>query len=386
MSLSSDTTTALLQAALRLRDRGQPEQARELLQTIAALYADDVRVWLALVTVAETRDEQRDALERALAIDPQNAIAARLIARFQVADTPVQPSTTPDMRTTRPVLVTDERPSEIRADDQASSSSVEAPVTASLPRGAPAPASVGLPVGQREERQETPRWIWLSLIAVAAMLLVTIVVTQQPPQPVAPARPTPALPGARTAQAPLIVATTAPVAVQTARSPISTVADAPGVTPIATRGIPTPTAAPAQLLAPGVVQQGTWNAGLLRAEDAIFVDGAIGTLQPKGRFVLALIAVGNTSSTPTRIPSDLFWLRDAQGNRYQPLPRASTEYLNMYGRAQRGDLSMEEEIPQGGGNVSIPLIFDVPVTAQNLTLHVGDATGGWPIGSMSASP
>jgi hypothetical protein len=241
-------------------------------------------------------------------------------------------------------------------------------------------------VGQREERQETPRWIWLSLIAVAAMLLVTIVVTQQPPQPVAPARPTPALPGARTAQAPLIVATTAPVAVQTARSPISTVADAPGVTPIATRGIPTPTAAPAQLLAPGVVQQGTWNAGLLRAEDAIFVDGAIGTLQPKGRFVLALIAVGNTSSTPTRIPSDLFWLRDAQGNRYQPLPRASTEYLNMYGRAQRGDLSMEEEIPQGGGNVSIPLIFDVPVTAQNLTLHVGNATGGWPIGSMSASP
>jgi hypothetical protein len=116
----------------------------------------------------------------------------------------------------------------------------------------------------------------------------------------------------------------------------------------------------------------------------VLLDGAIGTLQPRGRFVLALVVVGNDGATPARIPADLLTLVDAQGNSYQPVPAASTAFLAAYGRGQRGDLSMEEEIPTGGGNVSIPLIFDVPPTAHGLILRVSGASVGWPVGTLSA--
>jgi hypothetical protein len=118
---------------------------------------------------------------------------------------------------------------------------------------------------------------------------------------------------------------------------------------------------------------------LLRPEYAVLLDGSIAMHQPKGRFVLVLVAIGNDGRVPARIPGDLFTLVDDQGMRYLPLPTASTAYLNTYGRGQRGDLSMEENIPPGGGNVSVPLIFDVPQNARDLTLHFGVAPGGWPI-------
>ncbi len=65
---------------------------------------------------------------------------------------------------------------------------------------------------------------------------------------------------------------------------------------------------------------------------------------------------------------------------------ASTIYLNTYGRGQRGDLSLEEEIPPGGGNVSVPLLFEVPSNMRSFTLHMGDEPLGWPISGAAALP
>jgi hypothetical protein len=65
--------------------------------------------------------------------------------------------------------------------------------------------------------------------------------------------------------------------------------------------------------------------------------------------------------------------------RYTPSPNASTAYLTLYGRAQHGDHSQEEAVPTGGGNVSVPLIFDVPPGAAGLALHVGTAPVGWAV-------
>jgi hypothetical protein len=141
------------------------------------------------------------------------------------------------------------------------------------------------------------------------------------------------------------------------------------------------------VLAPGeVVVLKPWHASLLRPDYAMLLDGAIGSLQPHGRFALALVAVGNDGTTPTRIPETLFTLQDRQNNRYTALPAASTAYLNTYGRGQRGDLSLEEDIPPGGSNLSIPLIFDIPADARDLTLHVGDQPLGWPIGAAGVPP
>ena len=143
--------------------------------------------------------------------------------------------------------------------------------------------------------------------------------------------------------------------------------------------MPEPTRPPG--LAPGtVVKHGQWSVVLLRPDYAVLLDGSIGALQPRGRFLLALVAVANDGAAPARLPADLFVVVDRDGNRYQPLPAASTAYLDAYGRGQRGDLSMEDMIPADGGNKSVPLIFDVPERARGLTLLVSGETKGWAIG------
>jgi hypothetical protein len=127
------------------------------------------------------------------------------------------------------------------------------------------------------------------------------------------------------------------------------------------------------------VEQGSWHAILIRPEDAVVLDGSIGSFQPSGRFVLALLAIGNDGPAPAQLPNDLFVLVDGSGKRYAPLPQISTAYLNTYGRGQHGDLSQEDMIPSDGGNKSVPLIFDVPPGARPLYLIVGDAPLGWQI-------
>jgi hypothetical protein len=149
-----------------------------------------------------------------------------------------------------------------------------------------------------------------------------------------------------------------------------------------TGSAPTPTPQPTvAALAPGtIIEQGIWRASLLRPDYALVLDGSIGPLQPRGRFVLALVAVAQTGDGPERLPEDLIFLVDHQGARYRALAGASSAFLDTYGRGQRGDLSMEEPIPEGGGNVSVPIIFDVPETARALRLYVGGSALGWPIG------
>jgi hypothetical protein len=144
--------------------------------------------------------------------------------------------------------------------------------------------------------------------------------------------------------------------------------------------IASPLPTPRQALAPGqVIEQGQWHAILIRPEDAVALDGSIGSSQPSGRFVLALLAIGNDGPSPARLPDDLFVLVDGAGKRYAPLPQISTAYLNAYGRGQHGDLSMEDMIPADGGNKSVPLIFDVPPRTRPLYLLMGDSSVGWPI-------
>jgi hypothetical protein len=128
-----------------------------------------------------------------------------------------------------------------------------------------------------------------------------------------------------------------------------------------------------------VVQQGPWHAVLIRSEDAVLLDGSIGTNQPRGRFLLVLLAIGNDGPATATIPADLFVVIDSTGARHLPLPAMSTAYLDTFGRGVRGDLSLEDSIPPGGGNRSVPLIFDLPAGAGNLSLVVKGQGKGWAI-------
>ncbi|MBC8078056.1 MAG: hypothetical protein H7Y32_18405, partial [Chloroflexales bacterium] len=122
-------------------------------------------------------------------------------------------------------------------------------------------------------------------------------------------------------------------------------------------------------------------ASLLRTDYSQFLDGALGDQQPRGRFLLVLLALANGGGTPQLFPPELLVLHDAQGRSYTPQPSLSTTYLAAYGRGQRGDLSLENALPPGGGLYSVPVIYDLPADASGLQLSLGDAAGGgWPIG------
>ncbi len=95
--------------------------------------------------------------------------------------------------------------------------------------------------------------------------------------------------------------------------------------------------------------------------------------------MLALVAVGNGGAAATLAPPELFVLIDDQGVRYLPEPGLSTLYLETFGRGRYGDFSLDEAIPAGIGQVSVPVIFDVPVNARGLSLHLGDSVAGWPV-------
>ncbi|HEX9369995.1 MAG TPA: DUF4352 domain-containing protein [Roseiflexaceae bacterium] len=356
--------TTLLQTVRRRKQSGDTVGARVLLHALVAQQPDDPRIWLALAMVAETRAEQRQALERAIALDPQNELASRGLERFRTAD--------------------EGRPSTRSA---IGAEAGQAPIlTAPAETLALAPAPALLPTP--DDSTIRIRWPLYLVIGVAVLIvLVAAVAIQSTISPAAEA-PRPRLPGAL--PVPLITPASSPsaTAVAAARpSPVlraaPTVARPPArLTPLP----PTPQPTPRPTLAPGdVISRGAWHASLLRPDYAVPLDGAIGTLQPRGRFILALVDIGNDGTAPARIPANLFSIQAGDGHRYLPVPAASTAYLEAYGHGQRGDLSMEEQIPPGG-NVSVPLIFDVPPAARELMLRVGDEPRGWMVGDAPPAP
>lgn len=393
------SVTALLERAIRARKSGDIAAARALLRALVALQPDLARAWLVLATVAETRAEQRSALERVLALDPRNEPARRGLERMVQVE-PDAPAGVgnghhADLRTALPAG--DDPPTVGEVAAQAAAPFAVAPdrlapgEQAEAARAAPALRSAES-APQRSGRDI--RWPLYLVIGVSALLVLLAAILLRGSEFMAVLRPAPtaALPtlgAAIPVVAPALDSTAAPLPQPAAgAATLPALANPPAERPTALPAptaapptpIPSPVPTPRQTRAPGeIVQQGQWHAILIRPQDAVMLDGSIGSLQPSGRFVLALLAVGNDGQAPARLPDDLFALVDGAGNRYAPLPQISTVYLNTYGRGQHGDLSMEDPIPSDGGNKSVPLIFDVPASARPLYLLVGDSSVGWQI-------
>jgi hypothetical protein len=384
------SVAALLESAMRARRSGNLAASRTLLRAVIAQQPDRPQVWLMLATVAETRAEQRHALEQVLALDPRSEPAQRGLARMGMieAAAPVPSAGT--------------------------SAAVQPAAPESAPELAAAPAAF-VPSESTEANHPAPelhtvdaapaqaardiRWPLYAVIGVSALLVLFAAIVLRGAEFTAALRPAPTAPlpvlGAATQAAVPTLDTTAAPAIMPSAVPTSAAATLPTLAAEQTAApvvsLPQPTAAPPtipaspqptprQTLAPGeIVEYGQWRAILIRPEDALALDGSIGSFQPSGRFVLVLLAIGNDGQAPAPLPSDLFALVDGSGKRYAPLPQISTAYLTTYGRGQHGDLSMEDPIPSDGGNKSIPLIFDVPPSARPLYLLIGDNPLGWQI-------
>lgn len=345
-SSPDDMLSSLLLNARRLRQRGDNEGARTLLRSIVARYPHEPRAWLLLATVAGSRAEQRHAFEQTLALEPDNPIAQRGLAAMQAVGTP---ATVQSM-----------------------------PATPVVGHAVTLEADVPQDVEQTTSEQRI-RWPLYALLGIAGVVLVAaaLLILQQPvtsqQAPLATAASVAVGPIASTANS-----VSVPIAGVAPTSIAATAPAAPTVEPIVVA--PIEPAATIAVTFGQVAGVDTWNVGLLRPGDAVVLSGAIGEQQPQGRFVLALLAIANSAADDRALPLDLLALTDTDGNRYTPLPTASSAFLAAYGVGQAGVLSMESPIPAGGGLVSVPVIFDVPPGARGLILSVGGDGGMWKIG------
>lgn len=348
----------LLVMATDLARGGNPGGARTLFLALAREHPQDPRPWLGLAAATTSTDERRQALERALALDPANQQAQQALQRLVARDAAHAPP-----------------------DD----------ATAPVPRALPAAVEV-------EAESERNPFPLLNLIMTGIIVLLLAALgfvigrallasNQTIAAPTAPALPTtrPAASAPSLAPPSPLPPTTPPPTPPTA---VSTSAAVAVVVPTAPELVLSPTLPPASPTPPITLPLGTvvdydgWSATLLRPDYAVTLDGAIGDLRPAGRFVLAVVAVSNNGPTPRVIPPELFVLRDSAGRSYSPVPGASSAYLALYQRAQRGDLALEDSFAPGSGMRSVPLLFDVPLDASGLQLLVpGAGPTGWPVGT-----
>jgi hypothetical protein len=376
----------LLQLGVDTARAGNRQGARSLFLALTREHPHDVRVWIGLAGVAASRNEQREALQHVLALDPDNRRALQALQRLNGA-APAAPAApqeaVPREARVTPVLATQERA------PRALPAVVEpaAPTSAAdEPRGAPFPllntlamglillllVAVGVVVGRallgEEQRAALPT-------ATAALIL----------QPGAEGT---SVAGTAAPQAVPSAAVAGPTAAATAGP--SDASPTPGLLP--TAGLASTPAAPAAsaVAGPGdttvrelgtIVDADGWSASLLRPDYAMFLDGSIGDLQPTGRFVLAVVAAANNAPADRVLPPDMFVLTDSAGRRMLPVPGASSVYLALFARAQYGDLALEDTFAASSGMRSVPLIFDVPLDSSGLLLTVnGAGPAGWPVG------
>jgi hypothetical protein len=395
--LSAAAVRSLLTAAARLRQQGDIQRARVILHALVAQRPDDPRVWRALADVAESEEERRAALRRVV-----------LLVRASSAPPPAGSSPSAAAPPATPPPVTPSPPPAAAAPSSGSppSSAVDPHVQPAvapppLPPAAAAPSPAAsqsvpsAPVDQtpkvRPERTVLPfprRYAWIGIAITGAALLIVAGLLANVRFPATNVRPEPTPPLA-TLEATGDAASAAPSPDVPPPSPIAAAATPVALFPatVAPTGAPStptvslpPTSTPAPTLSPGtVILRDVWTLTLLRPDHAVVLNGPIGSRQPNGRFILALVAVGNGGATAAVAPETLFTLVDQRGNRYLPEPALSTLYLETFGRGVYGDFSLGEAIPAGIGQVSVPVIFDVPLDARGLSLHLGDSVAGWPV-------
>ena len=222
------------------------------------------------------------------------------------------------------------------------------------------------------------RWLLYTILIIAGMLFFLIILLQSTVSEndaADPLEPTPPLPGAGRTLLPFASNTRSAITKgDVVTLPLISTDDTPPTRPPTAE--PEPTIPALTLGRP--IQQDNWYLSLLREEDVVVVQEAIGNIEPTGQFLIVLMTINNGNANATRMPTNAITLIDSDQNRYEALPQVSTVYLDTYGRGQYGDLSMEELMPPSG-NVSVPLVFDIPKTANDFQLYMEGVEAAWPI-------
>jgi hypothetical protein len=305
----------LTRGALAAR-RGDLVTARRIFRALSHLAPTDRRVWIGLARVAESVAERTEALQRAECTTAHLPLPPVLLRTEDVSTTTVSVAPSP----------------------------LPAPVvTATQP--APLPYR---------------SWWWPALLLVIlGLLAVWWVMRVSVPETASVALPT--------------VSAIGPLPTPPTDGAVVTV---PAITPSPLP--PTPSPVPSPLLEPDTrnfgqfVSYENWRIALLRPEDVVIVDGELGTIRASGHVLIVLLAVSNEAPVERALPADLFAVEDEMGQRYRPLPSASANYLEQFGRGVYGDLALEDRFTPQSGLRSVPVLFELPRNRKPLRLWVGD--------------
>lgn len=313
--------------------RGDVVSARRIFRALSRLAPHERRVWIGLARVAETAAERDEALRRIEHI------------------LPVEAAIHPNLPPTLPV--------------NGEGAVVE---PALPPRLAPAQ-----PRAERQPHQRKLGWLLPAILLLIAAGLLAVSwwqrqpVTSLPPTPF----PTTQLPPTLAAIGPLPTPLPGGIVVTTPVVP------SPSPPPPTPSPLPTPSPEPNTRTLGQLITYDQWQIGLLRREDVVVIDGELGAIRPAGRFLIALLAVSNEAPVERVLPANLFAVEDESGQRYAPLPGASRQYLDQFGRGLYGDLALEDAFAPQSGLRSVPVLFDLPANRAPVRLWAGGE--GWPL-------
>lgn len=306
--------------------RGDVVAARRIFRALSRLAPHERRVWIGLARVAETAAERDEALRR--------------IEHILPVETGIHHPPPPSLPVHREGGVIE---------------------SALPPRLAPAK-----PRAERQPHQRRLGWqLPAMLLLIAAGLLGVSWWQRQPVTSLPPTSFPTNLPPTLAAIGPL------PTPLPTGIVVTTPVVPTPSPPP------PTPSPEPNTRALGQLVTYDQWQIGLLRREDVVVIDGELGPIRPAGRLLVALLAVSNEAPVERLLPATLFAVEDENGQRYAPLPDASRQYLDQFGRGWYGDLALEEAFAPQSGLRSVPVLFDLPANRAPVRLWAGGE--GWPL-------
>ncbi|WP_322814131.1 tetratricopeptide repeat-containing protein [Chloroflexus sp.] len=349
---ASDLEQWLTRGVLAAR-RGDFVMARHIFRALSRRAPAERRVWIGLARVAESAAEREEALRRA-----------------EVANVVLQ-SLPPDLhhRADKTALSTQQLfAAALSQDIDAFSPSPMVSDTAAIqpqqvisPQAFPQTQTVA-PVTDHQTRRHG--WWLLAVMLMLGGCLMFVLAGQ-----LFETAPSIATPPTQSAIGPL----PSPMLAQTAAVTVSV--PTPSPPPPTPLPLPSPSPVPSTNPFGQFVAYDGWQIGLLRPDDVVVVDDALGLLESDGRLLIALIAVNNESSRERTLPAGLFSIEDDTGQRHYPLPGASLRYLDRFGRGLYGDLALEDQFTAQSGLRSVPLLFELPRQQTPVRLWVGDK--GW---------
>ena len=359
----------ILQLGIEAARDGNREEARNLFTLLTKQDPQNIQAWLWLAGVSDNPKLRRDALERAIAIDPNNEMALRGL-RALGADRPsiVDRGRNAIRERTGSLLGRPSQPAQ-RASQPAARPSRPAPVqtqqsTSSVFAEDELTAEFDAFSDEYDDEPRGPTPLMWGVLGALALLLIVFLASQFVGSSTGSILP------ANLFGVPSADATPTADAAMTATALVT-------LTPA---GPPTATPPPVMLLnRDATLTIDGWEYGLYPDPSVVNGPIALAGVPPNGTYLIVLVTVANNTGKVQPLPANFFALLDDQGRRYDVnVERSMKVYDNAPGSAS--DQGISNNIEPNGVKTSIVLIYDVNLDATNVRMYGGsNLSQGWVI-------